>query len=150
MKAADALATEDERQVLFTDLKSAAETGWDFSSRWIFDELGGNAANISHLKTRRVIPVDLNAFLCGAFNDIAFLHSELKDITSSNLWAIRGKQWQNTIEEVLWNEKDGVWYDYDADLNKHRRWVINFGYVFCFILNNCCLVHNFMQTENRC
>lgn len=121
MEATSALQTEDQRQDLFTDLKSAAETGWDFSSRWIFDEAGGNLANISRLQTRRVIPVDLNSFLCGAFKDIAFLYGELKEEEASRLWATRGRQWQKSVDEVLWNEEDGIWYDYDGGLNKHRR-----------------------------
>lgn len=44
---------------LYADLAAAAESGWDFSSRWG----GGEWNGLGDTKTRSIIPVDLNAIL---------------------------------------------------------------------------------------
>jgi alpha,alpha-trehalase len=38
-------------------LGTAAESGWDFSSRWF------NGTNITSVRAHEVVPVDLNSFL---------------------------------------------------------------------------------------
>ncbi|KAF2898534.1 hypothetical protein ILUMI_07644 [Ignelater luminosus] len=114
--------TDPQKQdQVYIDLKSGAESGWDFSTRWVFDENGGNSANLSHIQTRRVIPVDLNAFLCGAYKDISQLYYALGQVTESFLWQQKHLKIRTAIDAVLWDEKDGIWYDYDIKLNKHRR-----------------------------
>jgi alpha,alpha-trehalase len=54
------------QQQLYHDIATAAESGWDFSSRWMEDE-----EQLSSLKTSSIIPVDLNAFLLQVY--ISFL-----------------------------------------------------------------------------
>ncbi|KAK6027644.1 hypothetical protein OSTOST_06323 [Ostertagia ostertagi] len=41
------------------DVASAAESGWDFSTRWF-----GDKRTIYTIETNNVLPVDLNAFIC--------------------------------------------------------------------------------------
>ncbi len=55
-----------EAEGLFRDIASAAESGWDFSSRWMAD-----GRSLASLQTTRVIPADLNAFLFKFENDMA-------------------------------------------------------------------------------
>lgn len=112
---------EAKRKETYIDLKSGAESGWDFSARWIFDEYGGNVANLSHIETRRVVPVDLNAYLCGAYRDIAYLYSILGNVVQKRIWYNKFLAIRKAINVVLWNENDGIWYDYDVKLTKHRR-----------------------------
>lgn len=47
----------DKKQV-YRDLRSAAESGWDFSARWFEDE-----DKFETIATTRIIPVDLNSLL---------------------------------------------------------------------------------------
>ena len=44
---------------LYRELATGAESGWDFSSRWMTEE-----GDLASLRTTRVLPVDLNAILC--------------------------------------------------------------------------------------
>ena len=44
---------------LHRELASAAESGWDFSSRWMADP-----DDLASMRTTRIVPADLNAFLC--------------------------------------------------------------------------------------
>ena len=59
---------ESEKRRKWSNLASAAESGWDFSSRW-FEDLH----NLSTIDTANIVPVDLNAFMCGNLNTLSFL-----------------------------------------------------------------------------
>ena len=60
--------TEAQREALFSELASGAESGWDYSTRWVKDPYAGNATNttpkLRTLNVRNTIPVDLNSILC--------------------------------------------------------------------------------------
>ena len=57
---------ETERQDLWAELASGAESGWDYSARWS-REISFNKTdpygNLRKLYVRAIIPVDLNALL---------------------------------------------------------------------------------------
>ncbi len=57
-----------ERAALYRNVRAAAESGWDFSSRWMRDP-----ADLTTLETTDLAPVDLNALLCDAERPIAAL-----------------------------------------------------------------------------
>ncbi|XP_044253279.1 trehalase-like [Tribolium madens] len=118
---ASTLSSEEARKQLYADLKSGAESGWDFSTRWIVDETGGTSANLTSLHTRRIIPVDLNSFLCQAFRKLAEFYVILHDYENSIFWYEKSFLWQKTIDEVLYNKEDGIWYDWDNELGQHRK-----------------------------
>jgi alpha,alpha-trehalase len=56
------------RAALYRNVRAAAESGWDFSSRWMRDP-----ADLTTLETTGLAPVDLNALLCHAERLIAAL-----------------------------------------------------------------------------
>jgi alpha,alpha-trehalase len=118
---ASVFSDERDKAELYMDLKSAAESGWDFSSRWIVDEYGGTRGNLSALHTRRIIPVDLNAFLCQAFQKLSEFYQTLGDYPNAGFWSKLVKIWQHSIEMVHYNRDDGIWYDWDNELSQHRR-----------------------------
>ena len=51
---------------LYRDLRAGAESGWDFSSRWLADP-----DDLSTIRTTRIVPVDLNSLLYGLERAIA-------------------------------------------------------------------------------
>lgn len=104
----------------YIELKSAAESGWDFSSRWIFDAQGGNNENLTHIQTTRVIPVDLNSFIYDAFNNLSQLYKSLGNFVKAALWKKRAAVLEQAINLILWNDKAGIWQDFDVELKKHR------------------------------
>jgi alpha,alpha-trehalase len=59
---------EAQREALFRNIRAAAESGWDFSSRWMRDP-----ADLRTLETTALIPVDLNSLLYHAERTIAAL-----------------------------------------------------------------------------
>lgn len=106
----------------YIDIKSAAESGWDFSSRWFLGPDGDNSGNLTNIGTRNIIPVDLNAIFFKALYNVAKFHSLLKDPRKAAHWAFVAEQWRSNIETVLWNEDDGIWYDYDILNERHRKY----------------------------
>ena len=57
-------ANDTEREEHYSELKAAAESGMDFSSRWfISDKENCLDEDLRDLKTRSIIPVELNAIL---------------------------------------------------------------------------------------
>ncbi|XP_076275764.1 trehalase-like isoform X1 [Rhynchophorus ferrugineus] len=112
----------NDQQICYQSLKSGAETGWDFSSRWFFDDQGGTSTNLTHIRTQRVVPVDLNSFLYKAFQSLSDFYRYLGDKRKENQWASLSNDWLQSIEEVLYNQEDGIWYDYDSILEKPRKY----------------------------
>lgn len=56
------LPNEGDKEEYYAELKAAAESGMDFSSRWFIKD-GTNKGTLRDLKTRSIVPVDLNAIL---------------------------------------------------------------------------------------
>ena len=50
--------TEDERAELYSELASGAESGWDYSSRWLADP-----QRLASIRTTDIVPVDLNSLM---------------------------------------------------------------------------------------
>lgn len=59
------------------DLKTGAESGWDFTSRWYIDGDGNNNGTLKETRTSQILPVDLNALLCLNEKAIALFHRTL-------------------------------------------------------------------------
>nr|QPK67212.1 Trehalase 1A [Rondotia menciana] len=118
---AQKLPNKDPNDV-YTELKSAAESGWDFSSRWFISENGDNSGNLTNLNTTNVIPVDLNAIFAGALQTTANFHAILNNPRKAAHWGYMAEQWRSSIEHALWDEEDGIWHDYDIVNNKPRRY----------------------------
>jgi hypothetical protein len=59
---------EAQRPQLYRNLRAAAESGWDFSSRWMRDP-----SDLLSLETTELVPVDLNSLLYHAERTIAAL-----------------------------------------------------------------------------
>ncbi|CAG9831766.1 unnamed protein product [Diabrotica balteata] len=115
------LKTEEQRYECYTDLKSGAESGWDFSSRWVYDHLDRPAGNLTFISTRRNIPVDLNAFLYKAFKVMYKFYLILQNTEQAKFYQNLMEKWRESITQILWHEEDGTWYDYDQKLKKPRR-----------------------------
>ena len=97
---------EQEKEDLWRELRSAAESGWDFSSRWF---LQGNT--LAATSTSNFAPVDLNSFLCKAAGIIGELHKIGGDETEASKWQEKACQLHEAMEELLWSEEDGCWFD---------------------------------------
>lgn len=61
-----------KKRTLWRDIASAAESGWDFSSRWFTDR-----KTLETCETSSIAPVDLNALMCWNMAILAHIHGHL-------------------------------------------------------------------------
>ncbi|KAH8254403.1 hypothetical protein KR032_009879 [Drosophila birchii] len=122
VETAENFDTEEAKEDHYSELKSAAESGMDFSSRWFINENGTNVGNLTHLKTRSIVPVDLNAFLYWNAKLIAEFHAKAGNIEKVTEYETKAQKLLLGIQEVLWNEEVGCWLDYDMINEKPRNY----------------------------
>ena len=94
-------------QQVYRDLRAAAESGWDFGSRWFAD--GKNRASID---TTEVIPVDLNSLLFGLENAIRLGCEHGGDTGCATDFAHRATARRLAMDKYLWDADRGTYYDY--------------------------------------
>ena len=99
---------EGKRRRLYQNLRSACESGWDFSSRWLTDP-----DSLSGIHTTDILPVDLNCLLYNLENMLARLYQLDKKPQLSQLYARKADNRKKAINAVFWSERDGFYYDYD-------------------------------------
>ncbi|KAM7278582.1 hypothetical protein ACFE04_005716 [Oxalis oulophora] len=109
-KSASSLTNDFEKQRFYREVASAAESGWDFSTRWM-----RNTAEFTTLSTTSVLPVDLNAYILKMELDIAALAKATGDHDTSGKFLKASETRKHSINSIFWNEKMGQWLDYWID-----------------------------------
>uniref|UniRef100_A0A8C5LB62 Trehalase n=1 Tax=Jaculus jaculus TaxID=51337 RepID=A0A8C5LB62_JACJA len=102
---------EGDREALWAELKAGTESGWDFSSRWLVG--GPNPDLLSSIRTSKLVPVDLNAFLCQAEELMSKFYSILGNDAQATTYRNLRAQRLAAMEAILWDEQKGAWFDYD-------------------------------------
>lgn len=114
--------SEGARQTLFAELKTAAESGWDFSSRWFVGSSPGQTkATLTDTRTSTTVPVDLNAILCRVEWLLADFHSMLGNTVEAQKYQNVRDQRKEAIHAVLWDDPMGVWLDFDLQTRTRRN-----------------------------
>lgn len=98
---------ESKRPQLYNDIATAAETGWDFSSRWMEDRY-----NLSTLRTSKILPADLNAYLYQMEKNIELFAKLVGDVKTRRAFAKKAEARRAAIEAIFWNEDMKQWNDY--------------------------------------
>ncbi|KAM3724224.1 Trehalase [Dirofilaria immitis] len=101
-----------EKQRLWGDIAAAAESGRDFSSRW-FSQDGPVAGKMGSTRTSSILPIDLNAIICGNFRLMANLYEAISDMPSAEHCRQQFIDMKQAIHQIFWNEECGCWFDYD-------------------------------------
>jgi alpha,alpha-trehalase len=93
---------------LWRDLRAAAESGWDFSSRWL-----GDGKTLATIRTTRLLPVDLNVLMYLMERTLADNCRRLGEPARANTWAAAAAERRQAILSHMWNGK--FFADYDLD-----------------------------------
>jgi len=125
---------EGARKEWYSHMKSGAESGWDYSSRWFVKNQSRSAEDeLLGVKTGDIIPVDLNSFLCknAEIMENLFLQVE-KPEKAAEYREIRDEL-KEAIRAVLFNTTDGMWYDYNikSELANHQFYPSNLAPLYC-------------------
>lgn len=89
-----------DRQEFYINIKSGAESGWDFSSRWFIVDQGHNEGNLTHISTRNILPVDLNSVLCMNARLLSKMFHRLGNLDKAQMYQEEFIRWKTAIQEV--------------------------------------------------
>jgi alpha,alpha-trehalase len=92
---------------LYRDIRAAAESGWDFSSRWFAE-----AYTMATIVTTDTVPVDLNSLLFGLENAIAAGCEHAGDAAGASDFRRRAAARRAALDRYLWDGAAGVYFDY--------------------------------------
>ncbi len=93
---------------VYQDLRSGAESGWGFSSRWLRD---GHYLTTIH--TTDILPVDLNALLYNLEVTIAEIYKAKDEPEYAKSMQILANKRKAIFDKYFWNETAGFYFDYD-------------------------------------
>ncbi len=100
---------------VYRHLRAAAESGWDFSSRWLDDP-----CRLASIRTTCILPVDLNALLYHLERQIARLcavEGLRRDAGQFHDYAERRR---TAMQRHMWNDVGGAYFDYDWARQRQR------------------------------
>jgi len=96
------------KQNLYMQLATAAETGWDFSTRWM-----SNPPDLTSLVTTAIVPVDLNCILYANELALAGMHEEVGNYEKGAHYRDAAAARLAAIQTYLWNMTTFSWNDYN-------------------------------------
>ncbi len=100
------------REEVYRDLRAAAESGWDFSSRWL--SINGNGDfNLYSIHTTQIIPVDLNSLLYNLEKTLARAYELEAAPEKAEIYRSKAENRKAAIQKYLWEEETGFYFDYN-------------------------------------
>lgn len=100
---------------VYRNLRAAAESGWDFSTRWLRapDPDDPASLHLSQICTTDLLPVDLNAFLYRLEVSIAKASQGEGDQATAKHFQDMAAHRREAVNRLMWNEAEGAYFDYD-------------------------------------
>lgn len=96
--------TSNRDSVLFRNIRAAAESGWDFSSRWFAD-----GEHLTTIQTTDIIPVDLNCLLY----NLEMTLSKGTPQDSVKYYLNKAETRKKLIVKYCWNAPEGYFFDFN-------------------------------------
>ena len=119
-----ATAAQGDRdpQEVYRHLRAAAESGWDFSSRWLAEDAQGRPrAELASICTTDLLPIDLNCLLHVQERTIGRLARETGQPGLAREFEERAALRGQAIERFCWDDARGIFVDFDWRLQRQRR-----------------------------
>jgi alpha,alpha-trehalase len=102
-----AKATSRPAPEVYRDVRAAAESGWDFSTRWFAD-----GKTLATIETTSIVPVDLNSLLYGLENAIRLGCERAQDTPCVTDFTQRAARRKVAVQKYLWDDAAGRYIDY--------------------------------------
>ncbi len=109
--AAQAASRQSDR--LFLHLRAGAESGWDFSSRWLIGEQG-----LDSIHTADIIPVDLNSLLYHLEETIAGAYRLTNDDMNERRFHTMATRRKDAVQQYCWDDEQKFFGDYNFHHNE--------------------------------
>jgi len=104
------LATKSKEKParLYRNLRAAAESGWDFSSRWLKD-----GKSLTTIQTTRIVPVDLNSLMYHMEKTLAEAWRIKGNNKKAALFRKKAENRRKWIQKYCWSKKKKFFTDYN-------------------------------------
>jgi alpha,alpha-trehalase len=112
IKTAERPPNHTSKENVYRELRSGAETGWDFSSRWLDDGMTLRTIHVTD-----IIPVDLNCLLYHLESTLAKAYREKGNTAKATTFENAAKQRAADIIKYCWDDSKGWFMDYDFKKN---------------------------------
>lgn len=109
---ANALA-ETQESDFYRNIRAAAESGWDFSSRWL-----AKPNDLTSIQTTDIIPIDLNALMYQFESLLAQFSITLGMEQKSAFYQNQADKRKEAINAFLWCNKQQSYFDYNIKQNE--------------------------------
>ena len=108
--------TSESSDITYRHLRAAAESGWDFSSRWFKD-----GKTLATIHTTDIVPVDLNCLLWHLEDTLAEAAALAGESDKAKTYQTAAKVRRKAIDTYFWNADKGFYFDYDFMDNKQTE-----------------------------
>lgn len=102
-----ARASQRPAAEVYRDLRAGAETGWDFSSRWLAD-----GKTLATIRTTALVPVDLNSLLYHLERTLGKAYALAHNAEKAAELSARAARRKAAVMHYLWDSGEGVYTDY--------------------------------------
>ncbi|KAL3086312.1 hypothetical protein niasHS_008026 [Heterodera schachtii] len=111
------IADPMEKAKIWHEIASASESGWDFSSRWIRKDVMDKQKpwKLTNLMTTKIVPVDLNALICGNFEMMAHMYLKIGNKAKSREYHAKYQLFLEDFKNLFYNKAHGFWYDFNME-----------------------------------
>lgn len=117
-------ARETKTRDVYKDLRAAAASGWDFSSRWFED-----GSTLSTINTTKIAPIDLNSLLAYNEETLAMSYMAAAELDAEGYnkdecleraakYYEMSQQRIEAINTYLWDPTDEIYRDYNFVANR--------------------------------
>ncbi len=103
------LASTEEKEALYVNLRSGAASGWDFSSRWFLED------DFASTATSRLVPVDLNCLMYFMEMEIAEGYGQAGDAAMQAQYETLAAKRAEAVQTLFWNPDMQYFHDYHLD-----------------------------------
>ena len=93
--------------VVYGNLRAAAESGWDFSSRWLAD-----GSHLATIETRNILPVDLNSLMANLERTLARAWQIKGNSQRAAHYRVRMQKRRHALNTLFWSTAGGYYSDY--------------------------------------
>ncbi|MGC4035138.1 MAG: alpha,alpha-trehalase TreF [Chitinophagaceae bacterium] len=97
----------------YRDLRSCAESGWDFSSRWFAD-----GKTLATIQLTKYIPVDLNCLLYHLEKTLAKANKESGEMVRAKYYDDLAERRRKAINKYCWSAENNWYVDYNFETKK--------------------------------
>lgn len=115
-----------ERATLYANLASGAESGWDYTTRWIArpeDPARDVYFPLRYLNTMNIVPVDLNSLMYGNEMAISHFFNQTGNDTAASEWADLAAERSEAMYALMWNSTYSSYFDYNMTASAQNIYV---------------------------